>query len=473
VLRDDDGHDIAPVGRHALHIETRDSTGHIGGRYVPRNYDLFGAQAGPANMEPDWLVRNGIRHGRTDFPWGEFEPRPGRWDLEAFRKFGEKLALAKRYDMTLLPMLCGAPAWAAADGKGGWKPARDVSNWTRFVDKIVGHYSRPPYLQQHWQVWNEAPAGPFWPGDLPLEVYIEKVHNPAARAIRKHFVDRNGNGLMDDGERCLVVWGGWPASHWQGGQYRRALEIGGAGELTDILDGHYMQGLRWFEDTRWSGDVYSKWIRGGRAVGCWQTEMGHGFATNPVWLPQTFFQDLGWALAHDWNRKDRYRNYFFHYYAAQPRHGFYWDSDAPRWPNGYSIRTLMRVTRGDLTLPGPSRKILVEQGTASFADSMGHLTLRPLLAGGRLVFLFRPDESNADGKASVRITLKPGEEARSVTRVTLVQGVETAVRFSQHERALVFELPWKPSEFSAEKPDHPLSPTCYVVVACDKPMDPE
>ena len=68
------------------------------------------------------------------------------------------------------------------------------------------------------------------------------------------------------------------------------------GSLTDILDGHFMQGLSWTRFRR-ARDVYSKWMKTGKAVGCWQTEMGHGFATNPIWLPQTWFQDLGWALA--------------------------------------------------------------------------------------------------------------------------------------------------------------------------------
>ena len=82
-------------------------------------------------------------------------------------------------------------------------------------------------------------------------------------------------------------------------------------------------------------------------------------------------------------------------------------------------------TRGDVALPRASRKIEVEHGTAN--NSSRHLTLRPLLAGGRLVFLFLPDNPSADGTASVRITLKPNENVRSVTRVTLVKGVESAV----------------------------------------------
>ena len=146
---------------HPIHIETRDRNGHVAGRYVPRNYDLFAAQAGPAEMKPEWLTQNGLRNGRTDVSWGNFEPEDGKWEQKAFEKLDRILRLTLRYDMTVLLTLGGTPAWASYSGEGGWKPAKDPQRWAAFVDRVVGHFAKAPYYQRHWQIWNEAPAYPF------------------------------------------------------------------------------------------------------------------------------------------------------------------------------------------------------------------------------------------------------------------------------------------------------------------------
>ena len=454
---------------HPIHVETRDRNGRIGGRYVLRNYDLFAAQAGPAEMKPDWLTQNGLRHGRTDVGWSSFEPEDGQWEPKAFEKLERILRQALKYDMTVLPLLGGTPAWASHNEEGGWKPARDPQRWAAYVDRVVGHFSKAPYYQRHWQVWNEAPANPFWPTDVPLETYIEKVHNPAARAIRKHYADVNGNGQRDEGEQCLVVYGGWPCSHWQGGQYAKALATNNCGELTDILDAHYVQGLRWFE-RGWSGNVYQTWKKSGKTKGCWQTEMGWGLATHPTWLPYTFFQDIGWALSHEWDRKDKYRDYFFHYYAAQPNHGFYWSGPEPKWPNGYAMRTLMRVTRGDLALPGAGRVIEATNGSASYSDV--HKTVVPILAGGRLAFIFWPGSESKPGVAHFKIALKTGEVVKQVTRISLVKGNASSIGFTAADDVLQFDLPWEIVEATEDQIDGPLSPYCYIVIECQAPMTP-
>ena len=465
---------------HPIHVETRDAEGRIAGRYVPRSDDLFAANAAPARTSPDWLTRTGIRHAREDCSWSEFEPEDGKWNDEAFApesRFGSLLIQARRYDMTALPMLAGIPEWAQAkdeNGKplGGWGPPADPERWAAFVDRVVGHFSKPPYLQQYWQVWNEAPAHPFWPQNVSLEDYVRKVHVPAARAVRSHYADLNGNGKEDPGEQCRVVWGGWPSTHWQNGLYAKALRIDNAGALTDVLDAHYVQGLRWFERGPWSGDVYTPWVVKGNAIGCWQTEMGWSFADYPAWLPRTFFQDVGWALAHNWSHKDKYRDYFFHYYAAQPNRGFFWNDPEPKWPNGYAIRTLMKLTRGDLALPGPGRVIRADNATAHHADSVGHLDLRPIIAGGRLVFVFWPDTWDGDGTARFEIPLKPGEVPEAVTRVTCVKGTETPIPFESRDALLRFDVPWKKTAPVEEEIDLPSSPYCYIVVQCRRPLTP-
>ena len=441
--RDGDYYLVARIGNseaaEPIHVESRD----IEEKYVPRNYDLVGAQCSPAPMTPDWRQETFIRHCRWDVSWGAFEPERGEWNQEAFDKLGALLLELRNHDMTLLPTLSGCPEWAGVS----WGPPNDPQDWYNFVDKVVGYFSQKPYYQQHWQVWNEAHTDTgFWHGDS-IEQYVDTIHNPAAEAIHKHYVDLNDNGKEDPGERCLVVYGGWPCTHAQGGEYAQVLDYNGCGENTDILDAHYMTlnvgGLEWFELDH-SGRVYQKWVLPGKAFGCWQTENGHGFSCDPYWLPQLYIHDLYWALNHNWHRPDQYREYFFHYYGYQPNMGFKWGKDDFKYPNYYSVRTFMLTTWGDLYLPGELRKITVSEGTA---DS-------PILCGGKLVFLLKDYEVGHD--MTVRISLKPGEEVESVAKIGVVRGMETPLRFRVQRGQLTFRVPTSPDE------SHPEM--CYVQI---------
>lgn len=463
---------------YPLHIETRDADGTIDGAFVPRNYDLLAANSSPARTSPDWLIQTGIRHAREDCTWGEFEPEEGKWDEKAFgpeSRFGSLLLQHRKHDMTALPMIGGIPTWAQAkdaEGKpmGGWGPPADSAKWAAFVDKVVGYYSKAPYYQRDWQIWNEASGTVntgFWTGGS-WENYINQVHNPAARAIRSHHADYNGNGKEDLGERCRVVYGGFPCSNWNDASYAKVLETDGAGDLTDILDAHYMQGLKWFQDEKLSGNVYDKWIATGKAHGAWQTEDGHSFADDPTWIPTIYFADFSWALAHNWNHKDKYREYFFHYYAAEPNRGFYWSGDTPKWPNGYAISTLMRVTRGDLAPVGSKRTVkMVARGQVIDGAS---LLLKPILAGGRMVFLFARPIDTPEGSVTFEIPLRTGEHVKALTRTTLVRGVERAVRFETINKTLKFELPWIAVTKDEAGMDNPKSPWAYITIECTKPM---
>jgi len=277
------------------------------------------------------------------------------------------------------------------------------------VDKVVGYFSQAPYYQQHWQIWNEAHIDTgFW-HDESIEQYIDTIHSPAANAIHSHYVDRNENGEEDPGERCIVVYGGWPCNHWTGGEYEQAL-------------------------------------------GCWQTENGFGFSENPYWLPQLYIHDLYWVLNHNWHRPDQYREYFFHYYVAQPQMGFKWSAENYKYPNYYSMRTFMLTTWGDLYLPGEGRKIEPSQGIA--AD--------PLLCGGRLVFLFKDYE--VGDQISVRLALRPGEQVASVVNVDVVWSTQTALPFQQRGDYVTIHVP------TSEDDSHPKM--CYISVSCREPMLP-
>lgn len=447
---DGDYYLVVPIGSstaaNPVHVESRD----IEERYVPRNYDLVGAQITPAGINPkEWLDETFIRHGRWDVSWGSLEPQRGQWNQAAFDKLAAVLLDVKKHDMTIIPTLSGCPEWAGV----GWGPPNNPQEWYNFVGKVVGRFSQKPYYQQHWQIWNEAHVDTgFWKAES-IEQYVDTIHNPAAQAIHEHFVDLNENGKQDPGERCIVVYGGWPCNHWQGGQYARVLDYNGCGENTNILDAHYMTlnvgGLEWFELDH-SGQVYQKWVEKGPAFGCWQTENGHGFAQDPYWLPQLYTHDLHWALNHNWHRPDQYREYFFHYYAAQPNMGFKWSE--VKYPNYYSMRTFMLTTWGDLYLPGERRKIEVREGMA----------YSPLLCGGKLVFLLKDYE--VGHSVTVRINLKPGEVVKNVAKIGVVWGVETPLRFRVRRGQLIFRVPTSPAE------PHPNM--CYAQVSCQESMSP-
>ncbi|MFI5380193.1 MAG: hypothetical protein ACHRHE_12920, partial [Tepidisphaerales bacterium] len=453
---------------HPIHIETRDESGKIGGNYLPRVYDLVAANAAPGKPYPDWLVATGIRNSRDSVAWGAFEPADGKWDQKQFgpaSPLGSLILQARKYDMTTIPTLLNIPEWAqrkneAGRKRGPWAPPADPARWAAFVDKVVGYYCREPYCQRDWQVWNEAgeldASHCFWDGTMAE--YVETVHNPAAQAIRKHHV--GASGRQGPGERCRVVYGGLPDTDARDGRYARVLDLRGCGELTDILDAHYVSNLQWFADQKQSGDVYSPWVKTGRARGCWITEDGWGRADKPEWAPGYYFNAIQWALDHDWSHKDKYRVYFFHYYAAEENKGFFWIDNNRKWPNGYSIRTLMDLFQGDLAPAGPARRIEATHGVEVGA----------LLAGGRLLAMPFSENFRRDGQARVGIRLKPDEKVASVSRITAVKGIKTSIRFEVRDGRLEFDFAWKNIDRSVEGMNDPLTPVCYLVVECDRDL---
>ena len=80
--RDGDYYLVAQLGESRsaapVHVESRD----IEEEYVPRNYDLVGAQCSPAAMTPEWRRETLIRHCRWDVSWNSFEPEQGQWNQE-------------------------------------------------------------------------------------------------------------------------------------------------------------------------------------------------------------------------------------------------------------------------------------------------------------------------------------------------------------------------------------------------------
>ncbi len=448
-------------GAYPIHIETRDADGRIRGKYTPRITDLIGANSAPARTTPEWLIETGIRHSREHCGWSEFQPQPNRWNEAALApdsRFSTLILQARRYYMTILPLLCDIPEWAQmrdAEGKplGGWGPPADPRQWESFVDRVVGHYSQPPYNQQDWQVWNEAQMNTgFWSG-ADMEQFIRTVYIPAARAIRRHYVDQNCNGREDPGERCRVVYGGYPCAFFNDGSYARVLRIENAGAWTDILDAHYMNGFDWFKNRQQSGDVYTEWHVKGPASGLWLTEEGDTFSADPVWLPTTFSRLPVWALHHSWSQPFQYRVFYFHYYMAQPQMGFLWDGQR-KWPNGYAIRTYMHLMRGDLALPDKARMVQV-------SDNLDHCAL---MTGGRLTLCVWARQLDKSGEATVQCRLLPGETMRSVRRLSVIEGSSLPVSEQRRNGRVTITWQYAPIDRSPAGMESPLVPIQYLVL---------
>ncbi len=153
--------------------------------------------------------------------------------------------------------------------------ANHVNDWTNFVRHTVN--AMKPYGVEYYQVWNEAyPTSSFWYGGL--DTYMQRVHLPAAQAIR----DAGGK----------VVYGGWPAglSGMNVTKYIQMLDANDAWASIDALDIHYYS----LSDLQTLYDAAA--ARGYANIGIWQTE--YGFTTAAGTIGNVNPRFLNWALNH-------------------------------------------------------------------------------------------------------------------------------------------------------------------------------
>ncbi|WP_094780907.1 hypothetical protein [Paraburkholderia ribeironis] len=231
----------------------------------------------------------------------------------------------------------------------------DVDAWTRYVDAVVRTYSAPPFNVRHFQVWNEAagalsgglPQSTFWHGpslnadgkglglyERAMQDYVERIHIPAARAIRKHH--------------AYVVYGGWPD---QGGvdnyikwlEYRSPVFNERMLDWVDYIDIHYMS-------VKDLDPLYEKYVKQGPARGVWQTEIGFTYMEDPHYLPRYFFDFAVWALKRDWNDPDKFVSMIYHWDGYQP---FILTHPGPPKrtfnPSGRSLIVLRKTVGGPLS----------------------------------------------------------------------------------------------------------------------------
>jgi hypothetical protein len=184
-------------------------------------------------------------------------------------------------------------------------------------------YSTPPFNLKYFQIWNEA-AGPlsggdpqatFWHGpnfhrdprraapyQQAMQDYVERIHLPAARIIRKYG--------------AYIVYGGWPD---QGGldnyctwlEYTSPVQRTRMIDWVDYLDIHYLG----------TGDMetlYQRYVAKGKARGIWQTEIGDRYMADPHYLPTFYFDLAVWALGRAWDDPDKYVAMIYHWDGTEP-----------------------------------------------------------------------------------------------------------------------------------------------------------
>jgi polysaccharide biosynthesis protein PslG len=142
----------------------------------------------------------GVTAWRGSFGWDDYEPAPGRYDLEWLDRF---VALADSTGISLRPYLGYTPEWAAGGGQDdhAWNDSpRRRGDWVRFVTTIAGRFRGHPSILSY-EIYNEENTSLWW--DATPEEYAEVLRSGAA-AIRKADPDAE------------VLLGGmvWPDLGW-------------------------------------------------------------------------------------------------------------------------------------------------------------------------------------------------------------------------------------------------------------------
>ncbi|MHB0998074.1 MAG: hypothetical protein ACYC27_02420 [Armatimonadota bacterium] len=288
------------------------------------------------NQSGDWA---GLQNMGINWERSHIEPNAG-WPEGPeheydFSQYDKKILEAKSKGITILPLLAYSVRWAAPvkdynfDYKGihytvkvdkddkpssgytytriGIDPAtgKEVSRkpvtpeqlsprrdyWEAYVTRLVSRYSKPPFNIKYWHIWNEGTmeSGPFWGENL--ENYVDNVHIPAAKIIRKY----GGK----------VVWGGWPDCNTLT-EYDQTLNYHDAWKYTDILDVHYQPPVAF-------DYLYKRWVANGKIDGIWMTEIG--FTQTLDQVANTYPRMFYWALNHGLKNNDKYKTFWFAWWS--------------------------------------------------------------------------------------------------------------------------------------------------------------
>lgn len=171
-------------------------------------------------MDFQLMKELGVTTWRGSFPWGDYEPVRGTYDLEWLHQFAD---LAAREEMKLRPYLGYTAPWAAKGGadQEAWNdpPAR-IGDWTRFVTSLTTAMARHGNILSY-EIYNEENVKQWWDGSAGE---YNAVLKEAATAIRKTAPQKQ------------IIFGGmvYPDADW----VKDACEKYGNGGNFDILPFH-------------------------------------------------------------------------------------------------------------------------------------------------------------------------------------------------------------------------------------------
>ena len=141
----------------------------------------------------DLINELGAQAFRFDLPWREVAPsRPGSGAYEAaaatnpawpgyrWARLDAIVEALEEVGVVPLPVVCFAPAWAAA--RPSESPASPPDRPEYFADLMTALALRYRGRVHHWELWNEPDHPHSWVGTL--EEFIRLVLEPGARAVR-------------------------------------------------------------------------------------------------------------------------------------------------------------------------------------------------------------------------------------------------------------------------------------------------
>jgi hypothetical protein len=152
---------------------------------VARDFDLF--------------KELGVTTWRGSFGWDDFEPAPGRYDLNWLHEFAD---LAASRGIVLRPYIGYTPKWAAAGGTDGdvWNdPPKDLEAWSRFVRTLAADMRRHRNIVSY-EIYNEENVRQWWDGSV--DAYRDVLRRGAG-AIERGNPDAQvvlGGMVYPDGE---------------------------------------------------------------------------------------------------------------------------------------------------------------------------------------------------------------------------------------------------------------------------------
>ena len=324
--------------------------------------DFSCANVSPARVDrPDLWRQLGLGMARCEATWPAVQPRPDEWQ---WADVDVRLLELANAGIPALLLIGYTPPWAWVDegytfeeaghrwevtlgafdpskghrpahlrlthltdgkvteGEPGNLPPKSVADWERFVEHVVRRYSRPPFNVRYFQVWNEF----NWPVPWYMQTwrdFIDRIHVPAARIIRRH-----------GGQ---VVFGGWACTAGPD-DLCNLLEYHDAWKHTDIIDFHYQVNAAFQV-------CYDRYVRGGKCRGIWQTEVG--WTEWKEYLVNVYPRVFYWALKHGYDNPDKYKMFWFHYVG--PSALALTDQFAPGQPlgeHGKCLRTLANLLVG-------------------------------------------------------------------------------------------------------------------------------